>query len=61
MTAESTICVDDNLTTRETGIALGTARHETPRRIDVNIGIIPRHVLSRHDRGDDTLDHVLCG
>lgn len=50
----TTVGVDNDLATSETGVTLGTTNDETPRRLDVVDDLVVEEVL-----GDDLLDDLL--
>ena len=54
MTCESAVCINDDLSSRKTGVTLRTAYNESACRIDVDLGILI-HKFSR----DYCLDDVL--
>ena len=58
MTAVATVGVDDDLAAGEARVAHGAAHDKATGGVHVDVGVVPRHVLSGHDRGDDVLDKV---
>lgn len=57
MRPPSPVCVDDDLATREPGVAVGTANHETARGVKV-IDRVVVEVLGRHHVFDHELQKV---
>ena len=58
VTACATIGIDNDLATRQTAIALGSADHKTTSRVDQELGL-GRQQTSRETWTDDVLDHGL--
>ncbi len=55
--AHAAVAVHDDLAAREAGIAVRSADHEAPGRVDVVLGVPVHHVL-RHHRVDDELADI---
>ena len=58
MTAITAVGVDDDLAAGEARVAHGAAHDKATGGVHVDVRVIPRHVLSGHDRGDDVLDEI---
>ena len=54
----STVCVDDDLASCETGVTLRSADYESAGRVDENLCIFVNHAF-RNDRIDDIFSYIL--
>ncbi len=54
MTCKSAVCINDDLSTRKTGVTLGTAYNESACRVDIDLGIL----INKFCR-DYRLDNIL--
>lgn len=56
--AETAVCVNDNLSSRNTAVARWSADDESSRRVDVNLGIVV-DILARNCNVDNFVDDFL--